>query len=65
MTNQLDRDLSIEVFNEGQQLCQESYIDCNTYHYMRPILRRIDAVPSSYSHFDFYNNAINVMRQKS
>lgn len=25
---------------------------------MRPILRRIDAVPSAYSHYDFYNDAI-------
>jgi hypothetical protein len=56
--NNLDQALSVQVFEEGQALCQDSYIDCSSYHFMRPILRRIDAVPSSYSHADFYTSAI-------
>src|SRR5690606_2484059 len=58
MNENLDQSLSIQVFNEGQAMCRESYIDCSSYHFMRPILRRIDAVPSSYSHQDFYTTAI-------
>ncbi len=58
MKANLDRSLSVQVFNEGQTLCRESYIDCSNYHFMRPILRRIEAVPSSYSHRSFYASAI-------
>lgn len=56
--NNLDQSLSVQVFEQGQALCQDSYIDCSSYHFMRPILRRIDAVPSSYSHAEFYISAI-------
>ena len=58
MKNNLDQSLSVQVFNEGQLLCRESFIDCSSYHFMRPILRRIGAVPSAYSHNDFYSSAI-------
>ena len=58
MANNLDHQLSIEVFETGQQSCEESFIDCRSYHYIRPILRRINAVTSPYSHYDFYRTAV-------
>lgn len=58
MKYNLDHALSIQVFEQGQSLCQQSYVDCSSYHFMRPILRRIGAVPSPFSHEDFYTSAI-------
>jgi len=63
MANNLDHQLSIEVFETGQQSCQNSYIDCTSYHYIRPILRRINAVTSPYSHYDFYETAVSEAAQ--
>lgn len=58
MAQNLDQALSVQVFEQGKRLCSGSLIDCTSYHYMRPLLRRIGAVPSPYTHQDFYVDAI-------
>lgn len=63
MTSNLDHQLSIEVFETGQKSCEESFIDCASYHYIRPILRRINAVTSPYSHYNFYKTAVGEATQ--
>ncbi len=54
----VDEKLALDVFYNGESSCLNSIIDCKTYHFVRPILRIINAVSSPYSHFDFYEKMI-------
>lgn len=58
MSSGLDHELSIRTFDEGREICCIHGSDCSDYHYIRPILRRIGAVTSPFTNYDFYNTGI-------
>ncbi len=54
-----DFSLACDVFLEGNALCLDSAIGCQDYHYVRPILRIIEAVSSPYHHQSFYEDSLS------
>lgn len=57
--SELDLNLSLEIFQSGQGICLASAENCVNYHYLRPLLRRIGAVTSSFTLADFYKTQIS------
>lgn len=54
----IDQQLCVEIFEEGQDICRQSPVNCLNYHYLRPLLRRIGAVATPWDHASFYEEAI-------
>jgi hypothetical protein len=49
---------SLDVYEHGQSSCTNEALNCRNYHYIRPLLRRIGAVGSSFVFRDFYTGYI-------
>ena len=59
MSESLDIALSAKTYEIGQHICAQSTVDCIDYHYLRPIMRRLGAATTPFSHEDFYHQAID------